>query len=92
MYDSSRAIYWSMGMSLVYCLLFIYLMSAFAECISWGIIILVQLGLIGASLAGFALWVQRKNDGLEGAGNMLTLGIIFALLACIFMILLYCGY
>jgi hypothetical protein len=46
-----------MAMSLVYCLAFIYLMSAFAECISWAIIILIQLGLIGAGIAGFSLYL-----------------------------------
>jgi len=54
MYLSSRAVYGSIAMAPIYCFVFIGVMSAFAEYISWCIIILVQLGLIaGAVLAYF---------------------------------------
>lgn len=55
---SSRAIYASIGMAPIYCFVFIAVMSAFAETISWIIIILVQIGLIGAA-AG--LWFLRDQ-------------------------------
>jgi len=65
LYLASRAIYISMAMSFVYCILFIYLMSIFAECIAWGIIILVQLGMIGATIFSFGTYVAKMND-LDG--------------------------
>jgi hypothetical protein len=79
-------------MSLIYCLAFIYLMSAFAECISWAIVILIQLGLIGASIAGFSIYMQKKADNQDGAGNYLAAGISFSILTCVYMCMLYCGY
>jgi len=39
-YYSSRAIYASIGMSVVYCIIYIYLMSEFAECLAWVCIVL----------------------------------------------------
>jgi len=53
MYLSSRAIYISMAMSIIYSIVFIYLMSWFAEVIAWCCIVLVQIGLIGMSAACF---------------------------------------
>jgi len=53
MYLSSRAIYISMAMSIVYSVIFIYLMSWFAEIIAWCCIVLVQIGLIGMAAACF---------------------------------------
>jgi hypothetical protein len=41
LYKSSRAIYWSMAMSIVYSIIFIYLMSKFAEVIAWCCVILI---------------------------------------------------
>jgi hypothetical protein len=40
----------SFGMSFVYSLIFLYLMSAFAEPIAWFCVFLIQVGLLGASL------------------------------------------
>lgn len=40
-YLSSRAVKWSIGLSIVYCILYIYLMSHFAEYIAWAIIVIV---------------------------------------------------
>ena len=40
-YLSSRAVNWSIGLSIVYCIIYIYLMSLFAEYIAWAIIIIV---------------------------------------------------
>lgn len=53
MYLSSRAMYVSMAMSIIYSVIFIYLMSWFAEIIAWCCIVLVQIGLIGMSAACF---------------------------------------
>ena len=59
MYLSSRAMYCSIAMGVVYSFIFIYLMSFFAETISWIIIALVQGGL-WAACAG--CWVTRSNS------------------------------
>jgi hypothetical protein len=40
LYLSSRAIYFSMGLSFVLCIFYIYIMSIFAEYLAWGIVIL----------------------------------------------------
>ena len=53
MYNASDAIYISMALSIVYSVIFIYLMSWFAEVIAWCCIVLVQIGLIGMSAACF---------------------------------------
>lgn len=49
LYYSSRAIYWSIGLSLVYSLLYIYLMSLVAEYIAWLMIAMVQLALFAVA-------------------------------------------
>jgi len=63
LYLSSRAIYWSMAMSLVYSLLYIALMSYFAEYIAWAIIAVTQIGLIGASVFCFVAPKMLDDDG-----------------------------
>lgn len=59
MYLSSRAIYWSFALGVVYSFIFIYLMSAFAETIAWVCVALVQLGLLGGSIA---CWFMRASS------------------------------
>jgi hypothetical protein len=49
LYLSSRAIYWSMAIGIIYCLIYIELMSAFAEYIAWISIFIFQIGLIALS-------------------------------------------
>ena len=56
MYLSSDAMFISIVMGLVYCIGYIYLMSAFAECIAWVCIVLTQIGLIGGTIS---LWMLR---------------------------------
>jgi len=55
LYLASTAIWISIGLAPVYCMLFIGIMSAFAEVIAWICVVLVQIGLIGASV-GCYLW------------------------------------
>lgn len=105
LYLSSRAIYWSMGMGVIYCFAFIYLMSAFAETIAWICVVLIQLGLIG--LAGFG-WFQRGviadqammynmqgkqlEDNKSEQNMYLAICIIGAILAAVFMCAVVCGF
>jgi len=46
MYNSSRAIYSGVALAFVYSLLYIYMMSYFAEYIAWGLVIALQTGFI----------------------------------------------
>jgi len=55
--------YISMFMSFVYSIMFIYLMSWFAEYIAWAIVILVQLGFIGGALFGIGAFLEMKKAG-----------------------------
>ena len=55
-YNTGAAVGVSFAMGLIYCLLFIYLMSFFAEVISWICIVLVQIGIIGASVLFWYNW------------------------------------
>lgn len=55
---SSTSCYISIGMSVVYCLAYIYLMSAFAEPIAWFCVILLQFFLLGST---GALWFIRQQ-------------------------------
>ena len=71
LYLSSRAIYISCAMSLVYSFLYIYLMSAFAETIAWIAVALVQLGLIGCTVGSY---FYRANL-IKDANNAIELGL-----------------
>ena len=55
LYLASTAIFASLGMSVIYCFIFMFIMSMFAECISWFIVIIVQLGLIAGAVTCFLL-------------------------------------
>jgi F0F1-type ATP synthase assembly protein I len=62
LYLSSNAIYTSIVMSFVYCILFIYLMSAFAETIAWACIVLTQVGLFAGSGVCIQQYFAYKSD------------------------------
>lgn len=62
LYNSSRAVYWSMGLSIFWSLVFIYIMSIFAEYLAWCCIILVQIGLFAAAIGGYFLWDRAGKD------------------------------
>lgn len=51
LYLSSRAIWASVIMAPIYCLIMIAIMSAFAEVIAWVCVALAQIGLIGGAVA-----------------------------------------
>ena len=55
LYLSSRAIYWSMGLGVVYCFVLIAFLSAFAEQLAWVCVGLIQLALMALGVAGFFL-------------------------------------
>jgi len=61
MIGAKEAMLISFGMAFVYSLIFLYLMSAFAEPIAWLCIALIQIGLIGATAGSFFAFVELKK-------------------------------
>lgn len=57
LYLSSRAVYSSIGTAVIICFVYIHIMSAFAETISWICVCLMQVGLVAAT---YGLWVLRE--------------------------------
>ena len=106
MYLSSTAIYASFGMGVVYCFIYIYLMSMFAETIAWICVALTQIALIGLAV-GF--WFLRAAEVTKMAENtnwtkdlkessnkkqimFLTGCIVSGIVAAIFACCVYCGF
>jgi hypothetical protein len=96
LYLSSRAIYWSMGMSFVYCLLFIYLMSLFAEYIAWAIVVLIQIGLFGATAFFMGEYLKMKDttdvSGNNVGGKYMVGGIVSGICSLVFLCCVWCGF
>lgn len=53
LYYSSTAIYISFGLSFVWSLIFIYIMSIFAETLAWCCIVLIEIGLIAFTVLSY---------------------------------------
>jgi len=96
LYLSSRAIYLSIAMAIVYCIGYIYLMSLFAEYIAWFMIGLTQFGLLAGTLFCLLMYKDRNDpqDGMseDDALKVLVGGCVLAVLALIFAILVCCGF
>ena len=58
---SSRSIFVSLGMSIVYSILFIYFLSAFGETIAWLCVFILQLALLAVAGLGFYKWNEAVN-------------------------------
>jgi hypothetical protein len=61
MYKSSTSMYISMGLALVWSIIYIYLMSVFAETLAWCCVVLIQVGLLAATVGAYFLWDQEKT-------------------------------
>jgi hypothetical protein len=96
LYLSSRAIYISIAMAVVYCLGYIYLMSLFAECIAWAMICLTQIGLlVGALYCVLAYKDRNTPEGLltdAEARKFLAGACVLALLTLLFGLAVCCGF
>ena len=62
LYLSSTSIFYSMGTAFALCILYIYLMSIFAEYLAWGLVILTQLGLIAVAGGAFVYRGQLAKE------------------------------
>jgi hypothetical protein len=89
LYNSSTAIFLSMGLAFFWGILYIFLMSIFAEYIAWGIIAITQLGFIGLTIGAFAYYTQA---GKEMKTVALLIGIAGAIMSLIVCVCIYCGW
>lgn len=103
-YLSSRAIYWTMGLSFVYCIIIIYLLSWFAEQIAWGMIIIIQLGLFAGVGAGVFLHNETKAANAAILANNpqappsdlkkdngIVMALVFGIFALLYLCAIVCG-
>jgi hypothetical protein len=89
LYLSSDAILISMGLSFVFCLAYIYIMSAFAETIAWCVIVLIELVIIGAAVGSFYFISTHPGDKNNKAA--MAGGIISGILGLLFGCAVWCG-
>ena len=61
MYKARISIFISIGCSILWSMLYIQLMSLFAEAITWISIFLIQIGLVAATFYSFILWEDSKK-------------------------------
>jgi len=54
-----------MGTSLALAIIYIYLMSLFAEYVAWGLIFLIQVGFILMAFGGFYFYTQKTGEDSE---------------------------
>jgi solute carrier family 44 protein 1 (choline transporter-like protein)/choline transporter-like protein 2/4/5 len=92
LYLSSRAIYWSMAMSFVYCILYIYILSAFAEYIAWALIGFIQIALIGVSGLSIVTYMSLRGTNDPNEKNALIGSVAFPILALMFCVAVWCGF
>jgi len=107
MYLSSRAIYWSFGTGVLYCFIYIYLMSAFAETIAWICVAMAQLGFIGLTVGCWFYrdaeiqkyesfkdtWDKEQREDSEKNQKLALAGVIlFAILSLAFCTCIVCGF
>lgn len=80
-------------MALVFCLLYIKIMSIFAETIAWAIVILVQLGFFvgsGACFYGF-FYMELETGGDSNISTyIITAAIVLLVMGLLFMIAVCC--
>jgi hypothetical protein len=90
MYESSTAIFISWGMSLLVAVLYIYLMSAFAEPLAWLMIAATQIGLF----AGAALCFYKRSLSVDPTtqNKLLGVGITLGVVALLFGLCVFCGF
>lgn len=89
LYLSSDAIYLSMATSFVWSVVCIYFLSIFAEYVAWGMVFIVQIGLIGATVACVGLFTEAAAEDKVYCGIG---AVVFAIMSAIFACMLFCGY
>jgi hypothetical protein len=103
LYLSGTAIQYSLLISFVFCIVYIYAVSLFAEYIAWLIIFVLQISFIGGSAACFYKWKIVNDSNLvqvygekvhkEDTLKMLMIGgCILGVLGLLFFCFVVCGY
>lgn len=100
LYLSSTSIFYSMGTAFALCIVYIYLMSIFAEYLAWGLVILTQLGLIAVAGGAFVYRSQLAKEAAadnstpdaEKQKSLLIMGIMAGLFSMLFACMIFCGY
>lgn len=90
MKESWKAIAFSMVFAFVLSVIYIFLMSAFAEYLAWGLIFLVEIGVLVIGVGALVYYTQA-NGSKKGTAALWT-GIACLLFFVIFSMLLYCGW
>jgi hypothetical protein len=90
MYESSTAIFISCVMSLIVAVLYIYLLSAFAELLAWLMIAVAEISLLG----GAALCFYKRSLSSDPTSKIKLLrgGISLRVAALLFGLCVFCGF
>jgi len=93
MSKASKSIYIGMVTSVFWCIVFIYFLSAFAEEISWGIIVATQIGIFAGSALCFKEWQAAPlNSHGEKPKQFLVIGSFVAVLGLVMLCCIFCSY
>jgi len=90
LYTAYRALILSLLSAFVLCIIYIYFLSIFAEYVAWGIIFLTQALLVAFSLGSFYMWTTYEDEQMKTGA--LVGGIVFAILAALFLLAICCGW
>ena len=91
--DSWKAITFSIFTALAISIIYIYLLSLFAEYLAWALIFVVQIGFIVMAGAGFYTYVSAASANKTDKSRVgLVFGIVFSIVALLFALAVYCGW
>ena len=85
-----KTILFSMFMSLILSIGYIYFLSVMGEYVAWGLVFLVQIGLMGMSIGSFYYYTQGSDNNKTGLA--VFVGMLSGLISIVFCILVYCGW
>lgn len=86
-----RAILFSMASAFIFCIIYIYFMSIFAEYVAWGIIFLTQIGLLGLTIGSLYFYTTSSAES-SNKNAALAVGIGAGIATLVFAIMLFCGW
>jgi len=95
---ASTSVYIGFAMALINCLVFIKIMSMFAEYIAWSIVVVVQVGLVFGTGFCFYFYFAEPEGGYdleskainETKKYSLIVGIVFGIVSLVYAILIMC--
>ena len=90
LYNSSHALITAVILSFIYSIVYIYLMSWFAEYLAWACVVLGELGLIFMGVSSTVNYISHPD--YEDAPTSLVIGLACSIMAIVFAICICCGY